>query len=229
VRRWAVLALVTAGSTATILGLTVAPAAAHVCPLPAQIPVAQPSTIDIGVTVEAKAVPDVSITIPAGLRLDRIDPKPGWEITRTGSSLRYRGGPIAAFTCEYFSLGVTAPARGSFGISVIQRTATGEVVSRSTPDPTVAQDRLLDQIVYAGVKPPAVASGSGGPSTTVILGIALVGFGVVMVGVLWFRRRRDRGLDDAAAGEDEGDDRDAELRERLERFKKRTADPPPAP
>jgi uncharacterized protein YcnI len=229
VRRSAVLALVTAGATAGILAFAVPPAAAHICPLADQIPVAQSSTIDVGVTVEGEPVPDVSITIPAGLRLDQVDAKAGWDITRTGASLRYRGGPIAAFTCEYFSLRVTAPGKGSFGISVVQRTATGTVVARSTPDPANANDRLQGQIVYAGVKPPAVATGSGGLSTATILGIALVGFGVVMVAGLLFRNRRDRRLYDAEdrdAEDRDSEDRDSELRARLERFKNRTPDPP---
>lgn len=224
----------TGAATAGILGLDVGPAAAHICPIPDQIPVAQASTIDVGVTVEGTDVPDVSITIPAGLHLDRVDPNQGWTITRTGASLRYRGGPIAAYTCEYFSLGVTAPAKGSFGISVVQRTATGKVVARSIPDPANATDRLLGQIVYAGVKPPPVATGAGGLSTSTILGIALVGLGVVMVGVLRFRTWRDRRrYDDDDEDDDENEeadveDREAELRERLERFKKRTPGSRPA-
>jgi hypothetical protein len=229
VRRLAVLTLVAAAATAAVLGLDVAPAAAHICPIADQISVGQSSTIAVGVTVEGATVPDVTITIPAGLRLDRVDPKPGWSFARTGSTVRYHGGPISAYMCEYFSLAVAAPVRGPFGILVVQRTATGTVVSRSNPDPGKATDRLLGQIVYAGVKPPPVATGSSGLSVTTIAGIALVGMGLLAAGGLWFRARRDRRLgdgDDAEATQADETDREAELRVRLERFKKRTPDPP---
>ncbi|MDP9334918.1 MAG: hypothetical protein M3Q30_16635 [Actinomycetota bacterium] len=231
-RRLAVLALVTAVATAADLGLTVAPAWAHICPRPVVINVGQPSTIAVGVTVEATAVPDVEVSVPAGFRLDRVDAKAGSTTTRRGSSLRYRGGPIARFTCEYFSLGVTARTRGAFGIAVVQRAADGKVVARSTPDPSNATDRVLGQIVYAGIKPPSAATGPSGLSATTIASIALVGIGVVMLGALGFRAWRERGLDE---NDDDGDGdaadreitREAELRARLERFKKRTPDPRP--
>ena len=228
VRRLAVLALVTPAATAAVLGLTVAPASAHICPRPAEINVGQPSTIAVGVTVEATAVPDVEISVPVGLRLDRVDAKAGWTATRNGSTVRYRGGPIAVFTCEYFSLRVTSPARGAFGLFVVQRAADGKVVARSTPDPSNATDRVWGQIVYAGVKPPSTASTALSPIT--MASIALVGIGVVLGGVLGFRAWRNRGLDeDDEDNEDEESEieREAELRARLERFKRRTPDPRP--
>ena len=221
VRRLANLALAAAVATGATLVLTVAPASAHICPLPAEIGVGQPSTIDVGVTVEATAVPDVEISVPAGLRLDRVDPKAGWTFTRRGSSVRYVGAPIPAFACRYFSLGVTAPTRGAFGISVVQRAADGKIVARSTPDPNNTSDRALGQIVYAGVKPPPAPSGSNGPSAATIASVALVGIGAVMAGVLAFRARRTHRVD-----EGEEDERDAELRTRVEQFKTRTPDPP---
>ena len=215
-RRLAILALVTGVATAGGLALDVAPAAAHICPIADQILVGPAATIAVGVTVESVSVPDVEITIPAGLRIDRVDAKAGWTFERTGSTVRYRGGPIPTYKCEYFSLGVTAPARGSFGISVVQRTAAGRVVARSTPNPANASDRILGQIVYAGVKPPTTDSSSG-PSAAMIAGLALVVFGVVMVGILGLRSRRARRDDDEEADDD---DRGAELHERLDRFKK---------
>jgi len=241
VRRLAVLALVTAFATAATVGLTAAPASAHICPVAVEIPVAQPSTIDVGVTVEGATIPDVEITIPAGLRLDRIDPKEGWTFTRTGtrtgtgtgSTVRYHGGPIAPYACEYFSLGVTAPARGAFGIPVVQRTADGKVWARSTPDASSLQSRVLDQFVYAGEKPPSIGTGSSSLSATTIAGIALVALGIVSIGVLGVRAWRNRGpyegddeTDRDHTDGDGADEREAELRARLERFKKRTPDPP---
>jgi uncharacterized protein YcnI len=241
VRRLAVLTLASAIATAGVIGTTILPAAAHICARPVQIPVGQPATIAVGVTVEGTAVTDVTITIPAGLQLDRIDAKAGWTVTRTGGRARFRGGPIAAYTCEYFSFGVTAPAKGSFGVPVVQRSAAGTIVARSTPDFASQQSRVLDQFVYAGVTPPSNDSGSG-PSATTIAGIALVAAGAVLGAVLGLRAWRRRGDydddDDDDEEENEHDDergvgadsetRDAELRARLEQFKKRAPNPPPS-
>ncbi len=213
VRRFVVFALATALATAGTLFVGVATASAHICPIPAQIAVGQPSTIQVGVTVEGPTVPDVEVGIPSGLRLDRVDPKTGWTVTRSGSTVRYRGGPIPAYTCEYFSLGVTAPAPGSWGITVVQRDATGAIVANAVPDPASAQDRALDQFVYAGVKPPSPPSTSSGPSGPIIAGIVLIAFGIVMFVTLRIRARR-------ADDRDDRDDRDAELEARLEQFKR---------
>jgi len=242
VRRLAVLALAASVATTGALATDILPAAAHICPVPVEIAVGQPATIAVGVTVEDTPVSDVTVTIPAGLQLDRVDAKEGWTITRTGADVRLRGGPIPRFDCRYFSFGVTAPAAGSFGIPVVQRTADGKIVARSIPDPASAQSRVLDQWVYAGVKPPSTSSGSGGTSLTTIAGIALVALAVVLVAILGVRTWRDRRLPDDddpddessnGAGDSRNDDagndaaRDAELRARLEQFKKRAPNPPP--
>lgn len=227
-------ALATAFATGAVLAAGTVTASAHICPIPAQIAVGPTATIDVGVTVENATVPDVEIDIPAGLRLDRVDAKAGWTFTRTGATVRYRGGPIQPYRCEYFSLGVTAPTRGSWGVAVIQRTAAGAVVARTTPEPDSATDRALDQFVYAGVKPPSPPSSSSGPSGAILAGIAIVGVGVVMFAGLriraW-RAARDDDDDDANNNDDHdsdapGEGRDAELQSRLEQFKKRTPDPP---
>jgi hypothetical protein len=217
VRRLAVFALVTGVVAAAGLDFGVSPASAHICPIAAQIPVGRPATIAVGVTVEGVPIPDVEITIPSGLELDRVDAKAGWTFERTGPSVRYHGGPIGSYKCEYFSLGVTSPARGSFGISIVQRSAAGTVIARSTPDPANASDRILGQIVYAGVEPPSSGGGSSGPSVATIAGIVLVALGLVLAGVLGLRSRRVR-----ADEEEDDDDRGAELRERVERFKRQT-------
>lgn len=225
-------ALATAFATGTMLAAGTVTASAHICPVPAQIVIGQTATIDVGVTVENATVPDVEIDIPVGLRLDRVDAKDGWTFTRTGSTVRYHGGPIRAYQCQFFSLGVTASTRGSWGIAVVQRTAAGVVVARSAPDPASSADRALDQFVYAGVKPPSPA-GSSGPSAAILAGIAIIGVGVAMFAVLrirvW-RAARDDDYDDAVdhdldVGSDDGA-RDAELQARLERFRKRMPDPP---
>jgi hypothetical protein len=226
VRRPVVLALASGLASTLLVVLTGAPASAHICPVPAQIPVGSTATVSVGVTVEQPTVPDVEIAVPTGLRVDRIYPKAGWTVVPRGPVLRYRGGPIAPYTCEYFSIGVTATVRGAFGIPVVQRDASGSVVARTTPDPNSPADRLLDQFVYAGVKPPAAAGTSKGPSVAVVAGGALVGAGLIAGGLLAWRSRRGGKFDDE--DEDEGaqttGDRDAELRARLDRFRTRAPD-----
>jgi hypothetical protein len=228
VRRPVVLAFASGLVSTLFVTLTGTAASAHICPAAAQIPVGTTSTVNVGVTVEEATVPDVVIGVPTGLRLDRVDPKAGWTRVRQGQVVRYRGGPIAPFTCAYFSIGVTATARGAYGISVVQRDASGRVVARSTPDPANPGDRLLAQFVYAGVKPPSPPGTSKSPSLLVIGGIVLVGAGVIAGGVLAWRSRQN-----GYADEDEDDDleppddRDAELRARLERFRTRAPDRSP--
>ena len=231
VRRLAVLTLASAVATATALAWTITPAWAHICPIAAEIPIGRASTIDVGVTVEGATVPDVEIDLPPGLALDRIEAKAGWTFTRSGSTVRYHGGPIGAYTCEYFPLVVTAPGRGAFGVTVTQRAADGAVVARSIPDPNSAASHTLDQFVYAGVTPPSPPSNSSGPSPAIVAGIALVAFGIVMFVFLRVRARRARadGDDDDEEQHDEDadeSDREAELRARLERFRAQSPDRP---
>jgi hypothetical protein len=234
VRRFVVFALTTAVATGGTLFVGMGAASAHICPIPAQIAVGQPATIQVGVTVEGATVPDVEVGIPSGLQLDGVVPKAGWTATRSGSTVRFRGGPIAAYTCEYFSLEVTAPSVGSWGITVVQRNAAGAIVANAVPDPNSSADRGLDQFVYAGVKPPSPPSSSTGLPGPVIGGIVLIGFGIVMFVTLRIRARRaddDEDEDDEnepGGGPDGGNvdvDRDAELEARLEQFRKGRPEP----
>ena len=201
------------------------PAAAHLCARPAEIPVGTADTVEVAVTVEGNPVPDVEITIPSPLRLERADPVEGWKITRSGSTLRYRGGPIAPYSCQYFSTLITAPVKGHWAIAVIQRTAAGTIVARSgtETDPTQRLNPLLEQTVYAGEKPPSTSPGTS-ISFVVLAG---VGFLVVALGLIGFfgwrawRARHDEyaDLDDEQF---EAAMRDLEIQERLAEFKKRT-------
>jgi hypothetical protein len=222
VRRFAGAALSTAFVAGLVIVSTAGPAAAHVCATAQQIPVGRPGTIQVAVTVEGHVVPTVDVTLPAGLTLDRVDAKAGWKTTRDGSTIHYAGGPILAYTCEYFSLGVTATTRGSYPIRVVQRDENGQTVADTTAG-TSADPAL--QVVYAGVTPPSPPGSGGGLSATTMIGIGFLAVGALLVGFLGFRAWRGRGYDDEDDDEDSeagNDDREDELRERVAEFKKRT-------
>ena len=85
--------------------------------------------------------------MPPELRVDRVNPAIGFRVTRHGQTLRYRGGPIDPYTCRYVSLGVTATAKGAYGIPVTQRTADGIVVVRGKTAGADALNPLFGQVV----------------------------------------------------------------------------------
>jgi uncharacterized protein YcnI len=58
------------------------PASAHVCAPLTEAPVGQSTTVVLVVAVEDTPIPDIEFTLPEGLQLDRVDPKPDWESTR---------------------------------------------------------------------------------------------------------------------------------------------------
>ena len=208
VRRFAAM-LVLVGA---VVVFDAGPATAHICTYALQIPVGQPHTIQVAVTVEGFTVPDVEMTLPPGLQLNQVDALPGWTVSHSGSTVRFRGGPIAPYTCQYFSMTVTAPTAGQYGINVVQRDESGKVVARSIVDPSQPLDPYQQQVVYAGVTPPKAPGQAGGTSTTTIVGIVLVAVAALFIGGLLFRSWRARRYE-------------AELEARVEAFKRRAHEP----
>jgi hypothetical protein len=184
-----------------------------VCPYAAQIPVGQSSTVPVYVTVESLATPDVEVDVPSELRLENAAAPQGWKFTRDGQTLRFRGPAFSPFTCPSFGIRVTAPAKGVFPISVTQRDAHGDVITRSITDPQQRLSPGYSPTVYAGVKPPSPSNGDG-PSGTTMAGLALVGLGVVLAAGFGWRARRGR----------RAEAREAELQDRLDEFRKQTRD-----
>jgi hypothetical protein len=197
-----------------LIAVTTGRADAHNCPVAALVAVGQTSTVNVAITIESVPVPDVEIDVPDGLRLDRVDRVPGWTFTRNGQVVRYHGPPFDPITCQYFSIGVTPLRKGAFLIPVVQRDANGTVLSRTAAGPT----ERLATVVYAGVKIPG-PSGSNGPSITTIVGGALIGLGLVFALVMAIRSRRAR----------RADEREVELEDRLDAFKKQARDRRPDP
>jgi hypothetical protein len=145
-------------------------------------------------------------------------PSTGWKITQSGQSIRYigeNGTAIPPFACQYFAVQLTASTKGAFAIPVTQRDAKGNVVAHTAPTGDQKINPYFIQTVYAGEKPPKPAG--KGISTTVLAGGALIAFGVIMFGLLGIRSWRAR----------REDQREAEIDERLEEFKKQAQDRAP--
>jgi hypothetical protein len=198
--------------TLTLAGWS-ARADAHICPYAAQIPVGRSSTVPVYVTVESRATPDVEIDVPPELHLENAGAPKGWTFTRNGQVLRFRGPGFSPFTCPSFAIVVTATTKGAFPMTVVQRDSHGNVIAKTTTDPTQRLSPGYAPTVYAGVKPPSTSGGTSLSGTT-IAGIALMGVGVVMAIALGRRALRDR-----REGEREG-----ELQDRLDEFRKQTRD-----
>ena len=206
------LGVLLVGVTLT-LGAWCARADAHICPYAAEIPVGRSSTVPVYVTVESAATPDVEVHVPSGLRLENAAAPKGWSFTRNAQVLRFRGPAFPPFTCPSFAIVVTAPAKGAYPMSVVQRDAHGNVIGRTTTDPSQRLSPGYAPTVYAGVKPPSTSGGTGLSATT-IAGIALIGVGVVMAIALGRRALRAR----------REDKREGELQDRLGEFRKQTRD-----
>lgn len=198
---------------AAALVVSASPAAAHICPVLTEIPVNRSSPVKVAATVEQTPIPDVEIQLPPELHLDRPEIPPGWTATADATTVRYHGPPITPYTCAYFNVFVTASKKGRYGIAVIQRDANG-TIKASTVDPQHKTNPAFQQLVYVGMKPPQPGGGSSGPSVVMIAGVVLIAGGLlvaVVAGIRSARRRRE-------------DDREAELFDRLDEFKKQTRD-----
>lgn len=197
------------------LAVSSTPASAHLCATGARVPVGTSAPLVLVITVEQVPIPDVELTIPSEIRIDGDPaPPPGWTVTHAGQTLRYHGGPFSPLTCPSFTVNATATKKGAFPVDVVQRDASGNVVSRSTPDPRQKATPYFSPVVYAGVKIPSGASGGGGMSLVTVGGIALIAIGIVLVAGLAIRSLRDRR---ALAREDE-------LQERVDEFKRQARD-----
>ncbi len=186
---------------------------AHICPSAVKVPVGRPTSVPVYITVENEPTPDVEVDVPPDLHLENVGAPKGWTFTKKGQVLRFRGPAFSPFTCPSFAIMVTAPTKGVYPISVVQRNARGVVIERSTADSGQPVNPGSSPAVYAGVNPPS-PSGGGGLSGTTIAGVALVGAGIVMAVALIRRARRAR----------REDERDAALQDRLDEFKKQARD-----
>jgi hypothetical protein len=184
---------------------------AHICSTGVQIPVGQPASVPVVITVEAIPVPDVEIDLPPQLQVvGKLVAPDGWTVTKQGQTLRYRGGPFNPLTCPSFTITAQATVKGAYSVEYVLRDAGGNVVARTA---TATGAQSIAPVVYAGVEPPSSSSNSG-PSLVVVAGIALIAIAVLLIGAMALRSWR---LARAAA-------RDEELDDRLAAFKKQAQD-----
>ena len=187
-------------------------AEAHICSTGVQIPVGQPASVALVITVEDQPIGDVEINLPAQLQVvgDVVAPD-GWTVTTRGQTLRYRGGPFSPLTCPSFTITAQASEKGVFPVEYVQRDASGKIVARSAlatnSQPAVAP------VIYAGVKPSSGSAGSG-PPLVIVAGVALIAIAVLLFGALLFRSRRLA----------RADAREEELEDRVAAFKKQAQD-----
>jgi hypothetical protein len=164
------------------------PARAHSCATPVEIPIGEPATVAVGVAAEQSRVVGVDISLPAGFRLDRAEELFDWRATRTGSLLRYRGGTLDPYACDYFNLVGQADEQATLVFPMTVHGADGSVVEFTGEE---ADDPHPAQLVYAGFSP------SGGESrgdrlsgaTTGMLLAAAVTIGAAVV---WRGRQAPR-------------------------------------
>ncbi|HET9730279.1 MAG TPA: hypothetical protein VFR41_12690, partial [Acidimicrobiia bacterium] len=145
-RRIAVATLI--GGAIVVAGA--APASAHICAPAAEIPVGPTAAVIVGVTVENATVPDVEVPIPSGLKVAAVDPAAGWRVRVRRTSVRWRGGPIEPYGCQYFTMHVSAAARGVYPLTIVLRDARGATLGTINGPPT-------QPVVYAGMPAPKPA------------------------------------------------------------------------
>jgi hypothetical protein len=214
--------LTTTVLAAATLVATAGPAAAHRCTTPSQILVGKPTTVSVGVTVEATSPKFISILIPNGMQIEQIFPAAGGWTGRlfppkSAREVLYERGSLEPYTCAYFPVRVTAKTRGVYVLSVDQLLPDGTVARfPSSSDyfvlpngktthrqPGEPPNPLFEQVVYAGVPVGTVpnASGAGAVSVPNEGGGGSGGVSPVLIavavggglGVLWFGLRlRDR-------------------------------------
>ena len=141
------IALVLA-SAITMTWAAAPPAQAHFCSNPVQFEVHKPGAVAFGVPAEDFAVTEVDVTIPGSFRLTGLDGPPEWKSTQRGRELHLLGGPIAPFTCAFFTLRGSVAKPGKLTFPFVIR---GEGGRSSEYKGTKINDPLAGQLVFAGV------------------------------------------------------------------------------
>ena len=91
--------------------VTSSAASGHVVPAPQFLETGAVTTVSFAVPNERpEPMSGVTVSVPAGVRIVRAHPSPGWAETLDGSTATWRGGPLAHLTVQTFRLDVDVSA-----------------------------------------------------------------------------------------------------------------------
>lgn len=175
--------------TAAVGVIGVAPARAHSCATPVEIPVGESATVTVGVAAEQSPLVGVDISLPAGFRLERAEEEFDWRATRTESLLRYRGGSLAPYACTYFNLIGQAERQAKLVFPMTVHGADGSVVEFTAED---VNDTHPAQLVYAGFSAPSDGGSRGERLSGATAGMLFAAVVTIGAAALWRRRQTPR-------------------------------------
>jgi hypothetical protein len=167
------------------------PAQAHFCSNPVEFEVNKPGAVAFGVPAEDFAVTEVDVTIPREFALTGLDGPPEWKSTQQGRQLHLLGGPIAPFTCAFFTLRGSVEKAGKLTFPFVIR---GEGGRSSEYKGTKVNDPFAGQLVFAGVSAKESdylgAGGEGGGGSTLQPAFIAAAGGLTVGGALALLARR---------------------------------------
>lgn len=169
----------------------VEPAAAHVCALPVELEVGEPSSVALGVGAEAVAVTEIEVETPEGFEVTDVSGT-GWQVETDERRVRFTGGEVAPYSCANLTLRGVAAEHTKL-VFPLTLHADGEVATYDNPEPFYEDSAL---VVYAGLEvpePPGTEDDAGG--TPRLVAVGLIGAGLVWLLITagyWWRTRRPR-------------------------------------
>ncbi|MGH9155636.1 MAG: hypothetical protein ACRD1K_07375 [Acidimicrobiales bacterium] len=163
-----------------------APAGAHACGRVLEVPVGEPTVVTLAVGSEADAITEVGAQVPNGFVVEAVIAHPAWQADRDGDTIRWRGGMVVPFACDYFSLRGTATEATRLVFPITTRTADGRTRELRSTNPG-AEDAA--QVVFAGISPREGAGTGSSVNPATIAGAAAVTVALIGAG-LWASRRR---------------------------------------
>lgn len=185
-----VAASVTLTSIVLSLPSVAGAAGGHICALPIEVEVGEPSTLVIGVGAESTAVTAVEIELPDGFELTAANGD-GWQVETGDDVVRFTDSSVAPFACGYVTLEGVAEQRSKLVFPLVMETAAGESVRY---DSAVPHHEQSAQLIYAGMDAPTAPEDEGaGTEPLEIAGWALTAAGVILIAWLtvgWWKAHR---------------------------------------
>jgi uncharacterized protein YcnI len=211
-------ALVSAAASAVVVLMVGGVASAHVDPDPIAMQAGTTATVTFTVAHGCSGSPmtDLKLQIPAGVTGVKAVDKAGWTATVTGTTVDFKGGPLAADTPDHFDITLTAPAQtGDIHFPAIETCEKGEIAwieiaAEGAPEPELPAPTIKitegpptsaeltpppeapETSVSGGTAAPIVATlASDDSSNTGTIVVVVVVVAVVLVGggVLVVRRK----------------------------------------